>query len=146
MPTIATWCQRDWLPPNEGVATGRAATAVAMTEWVISLTPDILNGYDARDGDDEIAHDEVWAHYPLMHRPVNGADVLIVAHVPDVELDFPQRARRREYFRDAYRDELKSQLRSNNDHLIMPHWEIEVIPEFTSGYGSNFHMGVEYSW
>ncbi len=59
MPTIETLCQRDWLPPNEGVVAGLAATSVAMTEWVINLTPDIINGYDARDGDDEIDRDQV---------------------------------------------------------------------------------------
>lgn len=146
MPTIITLCQRSWQPPDEGVVTGQATTTVAMTEWVMELTPGIINSYDARDGVDEIAHDQVWAYYPLMHRPTNGADVLIVARVPDVDLSFADRECRRKYFRDAYRHEIRYQLRSNNDHLIMTHWEIEVIPELSSGYGHNFNLGVEYSW
>lgn len=146
MPTIVTWCQREWRPPEgDDPVEGRAATTVAMTEWVIELTPGIINGFDLRNGGGEISHDQVWAHYPLMHRPNNGAEVLIVAHVPDVDLDFAGRGRRRQYFRDAYRTELKYRLRSNN-HLIVPHWEIEVIPELSSGFGSNRPQDIEYNW
>lgn len=147
MPTIVTLSQRDWRPPEgDGLVVGRAVTTMAMTEWVVELTPGIINEVDHRKGDDEIRHDQVWAHYPLMHRPINGAEVLIVAHVPDVDLDFAGRERRRQYFRDAYRAELEFQLRCNIDSRFKPHWEIEVIPELSSGYGSNFHLGVDYTW
>lgn len=148
MPTIEVRCQPDWLPPEEGQVLGQGSTTLCMAEWVVELTPSILNDIDHLADGDAIKPSAVWADFHPMHkRAINHVDVLIEVHPPEVDfLTFAERKLRRELIAVAYLDELSARLLAECDHLFVPNWEIEVIPVESSGFGLNPRLDITHDW
>jgi hypothetical protein len=135
-----------WLPPEEGSPTGKGATTFMLAEWTVHATPHIINDVDGRSVEEAIAPDAVWADFAAMYRPINATEVLVIVRPPQVDGTFLDREMRRLKIADELRKELVAELMTNDDHLVIPKWEIEVIPEETSGYGIKPDLSTSYKW
>ena len=151
MPTCIAQCQPTWLPTGsdpQKLATIEQSTSYQMGLWLVECLPDIINDVHGRCGDSTISPDTVWCDFrPMSGVAINAAQVLLIARPPEVyDTSEVGRKKRRRDIATRVKDHLLQELRANLDHLHVPRWEIEVIPEHTSGFGVTQQLDVAYSW
>lgn len=149
MPTIIVKCQPDWLPTvdDEVTRAHQAYTSLLMARWLVPIVPDVINLLDDRSGDKAIKVESVWADFePMSPVAINSAQVLVIIKPPEIDGTFDRREFRRQALATHLRRQLWQQLEVECDHLILPKWEIEVLPELSSGFGVTPKGEIAYSW